>query len=77
MLEIFSRSGSINRSSTWLKCCHLETRLSCLPQRRRYGMKTVAVTDGDVARLAAKPLHPLTLADLVKYEHSTSFAVHN
>lgn len=26
----------------------------------------IAVTDQDIAKLAAKPLHPLTLADLVK-----------
>jgi len=30
-------------------------------------VETVAVTDGDIARLAARPLHPLTLRDLVKH----------
>ncbi|KAL2351332.1 branched-chain alpha-ketoacid dehydrogenase [Cryomyces antarcticus] len=30
-------------------------------------VKTARVTDGDIARLAAKPLHPLTLADLAKH----------
>lgn len=30
-------------------------------------LKKAQVTDGDIARLAAKPLHPLTLADLCKY----------
>lgn len=29
-------------------------------------IKKATVTDGDITRLAAKPLHPLTLADLVK-----------
>ncbi|PSK37353.1 hypothetical protein B9Z65_2095 [Elsinoe australis] len=30
-------------------------------------LETRKVTDGDIARLAAKPLHPLTLRDLVKH----------
>ncbi|KAK5112238.1 hypothetical protein LTR62_004399 [Meristemomyces frigidus] len=30
---------------------------------------TKTVTDADIARLAAKPLHPLTLADLCKHGH--------
>ncbi|KAK3721725.1 hypothetical protein LTR37_002890 [Vermiconidia calcicola] len=30
-------------------------------------IQTATVTDGDIARLAAKPLHPLTLADLCKF----------
>ena len=30
-------------------------------------IQTATVTDGDIARLAAKPLHPLTLADLCKH----------
>lgn len=30
-------------------------------------IQTAAVTDADIARLAAKPLHPLTLADLCKH----------
>ena len=30
-------------------------------------IQTKTVTDGDIARLAAKPLHPLTLADLCKH----------
>jgi predicted amidohydrolase YtcJ len=37
------------------------------PQRvRRHRIHTKTVTDDDIARLAALPLHPLTLADLVK-----------
>ncbi|KAF2137151.1 uncharacterized protein K452DRAFT_258087 [Aplosporella prunicola CBS 121167] len=36
-----------------------------LPVRRHLQTKTV--TDDDIARLAATPLHPLTLADLVKH----------
>lgn len=37
---------------------------------KRWGtrhIQTATVTDGDIARLAAKPLHPLTLADLCKH----------
>ena len=30
-------------------------------------IQTATVTDGDISRLAAKPLHPLTLADLCKH----------
>ena len=30
-------------------------------------IQTATVTDGDIARLAAKPLHPLTLADLCRH----------
>ncbi|GAM84906.1 hypothetical protein ANO11243_029080 [Dothideomycetidae sp. 11243] len=30
-------------------------------------LKTNTVTDGDIARLAAKPLHPLALRDLIKH----------
>lgn len=37
-----------------------------------HGIKKETVTDGDITRLAAKPLHPLTLADLVKYDQKTS-----
>ncbi|KAM0724184.1 hypothetical protein Q7P37_000066 [Cladosporium fusiforme] len=35
-------------------------------QNRRY-IQTATVTDADIQRLAAKPLHPLTLADLCKH----------
>lgn len=33
---------------------------------RRLHLPTKTVTDDDIAQLAASPLHPLTLADLVK-----------
>ncbi|KAG9849629.1 hypothetical protein KCU86_g15869, partial [Aureobasidium melanogenum] len=33
----------------------------------RTQLKTQKVTDGEVARLAGRPLHPLTLADLAKF----------
>lgn len=36
-------------------------------QHQQCNVKTVTVTDGDIARLASKPLHPLTLRDLVKH----------
>lgn len=35
------------------------------PQNHRLHTRTV--TDDDISRLASLPLHPLTLADLVKY----------
>ncbi|KAF2760542.1 mitochondrial pyruvate dehydrogenase kinase-like protein [Pseudovirgaria hyperparasitica] len=35
--------------------------------RARAAIHTRTVTDADIAHLAAKPLHPLTLADLVKH----------
>ncbi|KAF1952343.1 alpha-ketoacid dehydrogenase kinase [Byssothecium circinans] len=38
------------------------------PQSRR--LHTANVTDNDIARLASQPLHPLTLADLVKHGRS-------
>lgn len=34
---------------------------------RQLHLPTKTVTDDDIAQLAASPLHPLTLADLVKY----------
>ncbi|KAF2772165.1 alpha-ketoacid dehydrogenase kinase [Teratosphaeria nubilosa] len=36
-------------------------------RRHCRAIQTAAVTDHDIARLAAKPLHPLTLADLCKH----------
>ncbi|KAK5135655.1 hypothetical protein LTR08_004956 [Meristemomyces frigidus] len=35
--------------------------------RRARAIHTATVTDADIARLAAKPLHPLTLADLCRH----------
>ncbi|KAF1968094.1 alpha-ketoacid dehydrogenase kinase [Bimuria novae-zelandiae CBS 107.79] len=35
--------------------------------RQQRQLSTAAVTDGDISRLASLPLHPLTLADLVKH----------
>ncbi|KAF2870702.1 branched-chain alpha-ketoacid dehydrogenase [Massariosphaeria phaeospora] len=52
-------------------CCPRNARRTCSPlfargrlQRR---LHTATVTDNDIARLASLPLHPLTLADLVKH----------
>lgn len=45
---------------------HAATRLST---RHIRSIQTATVTDGDIQRLAAKPLHPLTLADLCKHGH--------
>ena len=45
-------------------------RSLCSPSHRSHRFRrlhTASVTDGDITRLAARPLHPLTLADLVKY----------
>ena len=42
------------------------TRLKLVKASTRH-IQTATVTDGDIARLAAKPLHPLTLADLCKF----------
>lgn len=44
--------------------CFFATQLA-----RRYTrhIQTATVKDADIARLAAKPLHPLTLADLCKH----------
>ncbi|OCL11389.1 mitochondrial pyruvate dehydrogenase kinase-like protein [Glonium stellatum] len=49
-------------------CCPLETRLkhASFRQRHHRRLHTKTVTDDDIARLAARPLHPLTLADLIK-----------
>ncbi|KAL9095240.1 MAG: hypothetical protein Q9165_002496 [Trypethelium subeluteriae] len=67
MLEILSRPGSCKTSSIWSQWRKLNLNIVTHPQRSSRGLKTVKVTDADVARLAAKPLHPLTLADLVKH----------
>ncbi|KAK4553657.1 hypothetical protein LTR86_009155 [Recurvomyces mirabilis] len=40
-----------------------------LAKRSTRHISTKTVTDADIARLAAKPLHPLTLADLCKHGH--------
>ncbi|KAI9663059.1 MAG: hypothetical protein M1821_008107 [Bathelium mastoideum] len=66
MLEVFSRPGSFRSSPARLKWRKLDLKTGH-SQGSCHGLKTVTVTDGDVARLAAKPLHPLTLADLVKH----------
>ncbi|KAI5357960.1 putative PDK/BCKDK protein kinase [Septoria linicola] len=42
------------------------TTISSTTVRGTRHLQTKTVTDGDIARLAAKPLHPLTLADLCK-----------
>jgi hypothetical protein len=38
-------------------------------------LHTKTVTDNDIARLASLPLHPLTLADLVKYVFAMPLSV--
>ncbi|WPG97871.1 alpha-ketoacid dehydrogenase kinase [Acrodontium crateriforme] len=43
-------------------------RIAMLRSRTRH-IQTSTVTDSDIARLAAKPLHPLTLADLCSHGH--------
>jgi len=42
------------------------TSISAIKSNHRF-IQTATVTDADIARLAAKPLHPLTLADLCKH----------
>lgn len=37
--------------------------------RQHRALSTATVTDQDISRLASLPLHPLTLADLVKSVH--------
>ena len=54
--------GAVARRNGSLLSAH---RLRKLPGLRH--IQTATVTDGDIARLAAKPLHPLTLADLCKH----------
>ncbi|KAH0260926.1 hypothetical protein KCU71_g20897, partial [Aureobasidium melanogenum] len=53
-----------------LSCAGIKAtrRLSTTPRLRipDNRLKTQKVTDGEVARLAGRPLHPLTLADLAK-----------
>ncbi|KAF2502325.1 alpha-ketoacid dehydrogenase kinase [Lophium mytilinum] len=52
--------------------CPLQTRtrkagISRRQLHQHHGLRTKTVTDEDIKRLASKPLHPLTLADLVKH----------
>lgn len=42
-------------------------RAPTLPVQRYRQIQTATVTDSDIARLASKPLHPLTLADLCSH----------
>ncbi|PSN71287.1 alpha-ketoacid dehydrogenase kinase [Corynespora cassiicola Philippines] len=50
-------------------CCPRNVRRTPLFARGRHSKRlhTKTVTDYDIARLASRPLHPLTLADLVKH----------
>ncbi|KAF2736786.1 kinase isozyme 4 mitochondrial precursor [Polyplosphaeria fusca] len=48
-------------------CCPRVAYRPPLFQRRRQSIHTKTVTDHDINRLASSPLHPLTLADLVKH----------
>lgn len=45
----------------------LVLRLVSTRQQHQSAVKTVTVTDEDIARLASRPLHPLTLRDLCKH----------
>lgn len=49
--------------STWLRATWRKA-LSTRPEAQE---ASATISDDDLARLAARPLHPLTLADLVKY----------
>lgn len=51
----------IRHHGIFTRCTPSSGRLRGLRQ-----LQTATVTDGDIGRLAAKPLHPLTLADLCK-----------
>ncbi|KAF2010432.1 mitochondrial pyruvate dehydrogenase kinase-like protein [Aaosphaeria arxii CBS 175.79] len=46
---------------------HTSKAAPFLRTRRHRGIHTATVTDNDITRLASLPLHPLTLADLVKH----------
>ncbi|PVH99738.1 kinase isozyme 4 mitochondrial precursor [Periconia macrospinosa] len=54
------------------QCCPRESRRTTrsLFSRGRRPLTTAAVTDNDITRLASQPLHPLTLADLVRHGRS-------
>jgi hypothetical protein len=50
-------------------CCprtSRSTRSGPFTRLQHHRLHTAAVTDNDISRLASLPLHPLTLADLVK-----------
>ncbi|PNS21066.1 hypothetical protein CAC42_3403 [Sphaceloma murrayae] len=50
------------------QCNVQKSSFHCSAVRRQTSpLETRKVTDGDIARLAARPLHPLTLRDLVKH----------
>ncbi|KAK4985015.1 hypothetical protein LTR50_006235 [Elasticomyces elasticus] len=49
------------------KATHSERSAVVARQRWQSTVQVKKVTDGDIARLAAKPLHPLTLTDLVQH----------
>jgi hypothetical protein len=57
-------------------CCPRTARRtsSALFAARKIHTKTV--TDDDISRLASLPLHPLTLADLVKYASAAIAHLH-
>lgn len=60
MLSLSNAAKQTGRRAAW--------RLRSSSSSTRH-LQTATVTDGDIARLAAKPLHPLTLADLCKHGH--------
>ncbi|KAF2842624.1 alpha-ketoacid dehydrogenase kinase [Patellaria atrata CBS 101060] len=49
--------------------CLQQGRLAARASYQTLNLTRKIVTDDDIANLAAKPLHPLTLADLVKHGH--------
>lgn len=61
------RAASIARPGTSL--CTARRAVSHAQQQTRRLIQTATVTDADIQRLAARPLHPLTLADLCKHGH--------
>ncbi|GME42390.1 hypothetical protein GTA08_BOTSDO06123 [Neofusicoccum parvum] len=66
MLRSILRPAAIpKRGSRTASVTGLQVALSS--RARQLHLPTKTVTDDDIAQLAASPLHPLTLADLVKY----------
>lgn len=60
---LLQRPASIARPLKASLC----TRYTLLRTQTRRSIQTATVTDADIQRLAARPLHPLTLADLCKH----------
>jgi len=58
-------------------CCPRTSRRtrSAFARARHHKLHTRTVTDNDISHLASLPLHPLTLADLVKYVLAMAMAM--